>query len=204
MTNQAFAEIIESSLSTWRAQSWKWDIMPKFGSLITIETPERKVFGLVHTIQTGSSDPARTVMAYKKTQHELKLEQPQIFEFLQTTFSCLTLGYSQDNMLLYQLAPEPPKIHAFVRVATLEETARFFSNEHYLHLLFCFSSQLFSLDELLLAVLKQLSDLHLLTEELLTRFIETFSLLTANDYRRLKLFLQRAHPIIKINVAALE
>lgn len=199
LRNNAFAEIVESSLSIWKAQSWMWDVTPTFGSLVTIVTQERTLFGLVYSIQTGPSDPTRTVMAYGKTEQELLLEQPQIFEFLQTNFSCLSLGYKQNNKLFYQLAPEPPKIHAFVTPATAEQLDQFFSNDHYLHLLFSFSSQIFSLDELLLALIKQLSDLKILKRDRLESFIETFSLLTANDYRRLKLFLQRAQPIINIS-----
>jgi hypothetical protein len=198
-TQQPFAEVIESSLNIWRAQTWQWDNFPRFGSLITIETETRVVFGLVYFIQTGSLDPARSAYAYRKTEAELKRDQPQIFEFLQTTFSCLTIGYLEKGKLLYQLAPEPPKIHAFVCHATPEQITQFFSHEHYLHVLFEFSHQLFSLDELLLALLKNLSDSHALTQENLSKFIETFSLLTANDYRRLKLFLQRANTIIKLS-----
>ena len=198
-TNQPFAEVIESSLTTWRAQAWQWDIFPRFGSLTVIQTPERTVFGLVYYIQTGSRDPARIPYAYKKTEAELKQEQPQIFEFLHTIFSCITIGYLQNSKLLYQLAPEPPKIHAFVAHAQKQQILEFFSHEQYLHLLFEFAHQFFSLDELLLALLKNLSDQEALTHDCLIKFIETFSLLTANDYRRLKLFLQRAQASIKIS-----
>jgi hypothetical protein len=193
-----FGEIIESSLNLWHAQTWKWDTIPIFGSLITVETKERILFGLVYHIKTGSSDSSRSVIPYQKTEEELKAHYPQIFEFLQTTFLCLPLGYLQDTVITYQLAPEPPKIHTFVRAATDQEITRFFLHEHYLHVLFSFSSQLCSLDELLLALLKNLSDAGILTQEKLARFIETFSLLTANDYRKLKLFLQRAQLAIKI------
>ncbi|MBA3954049.1 hypothetical protein H0X48_01900 [Candidatus Dependentiae bacterium] len=195
---QPFAEVIESSLTIWRAQTWQWDNFPSFGSLVTLETETRVLFGLVYFIQTGSLDPSRTAYAYKKTEAELKRDQPQIFEFLHTTFSCLTIGYLEKDKLLYQLAPEPPKIHAFVCHANHQQIVQFFSHEHYLHILFEFSHHLFSLDELLLALLKNLSDNNALTQENLSKFIETFSLLTANDYRRLKLFLQRAHTIIKL------
>lgn len=197
---QPFAEIIESSLTTWRAQAWQWDYFARFGALTTIETPERVIFGLVYSIETGSRDPGRTAYAYKKTEAELRHEQPQIFEFLQTTFSCVTLGYLQDTRLLYQLAPEPPKIHSFVTHAQQQHITAFFSSEQYLHILFEFAHQFFSLDELLLALLKNLSDQQALTHACFTRFIETFSLLTANDYRRLKLFLQRAQTSIHVQV----
>ena len=35
--SKPFAEIIESSLSSWRAQCWQWDTIPAFGSLVTIK-----------------------------------------------------------------------------------------------------------------------------------------------------------------------
>jgi hypothetical protein len=194
----SFAEVIESSLNHWKGQSWQWDSFPQFGSLITIETQERTFFGLVYDIQTTSIDPHRTPIAYQKSETELKIEQPQIFEFLHTTFSCLTVGYEQNNKLLYQFSPEPPKLHAFISYASREQIIHFFSQDQYLHLLFSYTNQAFALDELLLALLKRLSDTEILTETLLVQFLETFSLLTANDYRRLKIFLQRAEPLLSI------
>ena len=61
-TNQtcnAFAEVIESSLHGFLAQSWKWDQFPSFGSIVTIETKQRIVFGIVHEVKTGSMDSMR-------------------------------------------------------------------------------------------------------------------------------------------------
>ncbi len=193
---EAFAEIIESSLQEFTAQCWQWDRIPHFGSLVTVTTKRRTLFGIVHSIKTGSMDPLRYPFPYKKTEEELLREQPQIFEFLKTNFTCLGLGYSEQGKLFYLTSPEPPKIHAFVQEATKEQYQQFFSNEHYLHLLFSHQT-LGSLDELLLACLKNLNELNLLTPEKTATFIETFALLTGNDYRRLKLFLQRANPIIK-------
>lgn len=191
-----FGEVIESSLSIIKAQCWHWDDFPSFGSLITMEIQERTLFGLVHHIQTGSLDAQRTVFAYQKTEDELKREQPQIFEFLCTTFSCFILGYKEHDKIIYQVPPEPPKIHTFIYKATQQDSISFFSNEQYLPLLFSFAHHTFSLDELLLALLKNIADKQALTPQALSNFIQTFSLLTANDYRRLKLFLQRAQSVI--------
>lgn len=194
-----FAEIIESSLDKWKVQAWNLENNVIFGSLVKVKSKDRTIFGLVSNIEICSIDPHRIITAYKKEEIELKRDQPQIFEFLKANFNCITVGYKDDisNVLLYQLAPEPPKIHAFVYLATDEEVIDFFTDEQYLTLLFNFSNSLLSLEELLLAILKQLSDRNVLKKDNLEKFIELFSLLTANDYRRLKLFLKRTKPILK-------
>lgn len=197
--NNPFAEVIESSLHGWLAQSWQWNTFPSFGSLVIVETKMRILFGIVHQIQTGSMDPIRYPFPYQKTEEELLEEQPQIFEFLKTTFSCLTIGYQEKSRLFYLLAPEPPQIHSFVGPASQEQSCHFFSNNHYLHLLFSLAHQVFNLDELLLAILYYQETHKLLTTTKITTFIDTFSLLTGNDYRRLKLFLQRAEQIVSLS-----
>jgi len=195
MEKKAFAEIIESSLTGWLAQSWQWDFFPAFGSIVTISTKKRIIFGIVHQIKTGSMDPVRYPFAYQKTEEELLAEQPQIFEFLKTNFSCLTLGFKENNKIHYQLAPEPPKIHAFVEPITNTLYKEFFSTPDYLHILFGLSNQIANLDELLLAIVNNLIAQQAFSEKTIEQFIETFSLLNGNDYRRLKLFLQRVENI---------
>jgi len=197
--SKPFAEVIESSLQGWLAQSWYWNHFPVFGSLVTIETKKRQLFVFFHQIQTGSMDPMRHPFPYQKTEEELLQEQPQIFEFLKTTFSCLTLGYCEDGKIVYLLAPEPPQIHSFVAITPKELSIRFFANEQYLHLIFNAVNQVFNVEELLLAMLKQQAQLEMLDEEKIGQFIETFSLLTGNDYRRLKLFLQRVESNVCIS-----
>jgi hypothetical protein len=194
---KSFAEVIESSLTGWLAQSWQWDMFPSFGSLITIEEKKRTLFGIVHQVQTGSMDPMRYPFPYQKTEEELVKEQPQIFEFLKTTFSCLIVGYEEKHVIHYLVAPEPPKIHSFITHATTEKSKLFFSNTRYLHLLFVHASHIFNIDELMLALLKNHTALAFLTEEKFVAFMQTYSLLTGNDYRRMKLFLQRAEHIVK-------
>jgi hypothetical protein len=187
-----FAEVIESSLTGWLAQSWQWDEFPAFGSLVAIEEKKRTLFGIVHQVQTGSMDPIRYPFPYKKTEDELLQEQPQIFEFLKTTFSCVVVGYEEKYAMTYLVAPEPPKIHSFVIYPTREKTKTFFSSIRYLHLLFSHAGQIFNIDELMLALLKQHVTLEILTKEKLQTLMQTYSFLIGNDYRRIKLFLQRA------------
>lgn len=196
--NNAFAEVIESSLPGFLAQSWQWNKFPTFGSLISAESENRTIIGIVYHIQTGSMDPMRYPFPYQKTEEELRSEQPQIFEFLKTTFSSLTIGYMEKGKIHYALAPQPVNIHAFVQPIDSELSKRFFYNTTYLHILFGASSQIAHLDELLLAILKQQKELNCLSQEKLEQFINTFSLLTGNDYRRMKLFLQRVEPLLEL------
>ncbi len=194
--NKPFGEIIESSLGHFLAQSWNWNEMPSFGSLVAVQTKKRTLFGLVNQIQTGSMDPARYPFPYQKTHEELLAEQPQIFEFLKTTFTCTPLGYQERSKIYYVTPPEPPLIHSFVAPLEAQEGREFFASDNYLHLLFGANAHTGSLDDLLLAILKYQKDLGILKEEKVSSFIHTFSLLTGNDYRRLKLFLQRASDIL--------
>lgn len=202
MANQAthFAEVIESSLSGWLAQSWEWKTFPSFGSFVAIEEKNRTIFGIVHQVQTGSMDPTRYPFPYKKTEEELLLEQPQIFELLKTTFSCATIGYKDRNKstIDYLLSPEPPKIHTFISTPDREILQKFLSHTHYIHLLFIHASQIFNLDELILALLKQQAQQNLLTTQKLDSFIQTYSLVVGNDYRRIKLFLQRVEHMLAL------
>ena len=64
--------------------------------------------------QTGSPDTHRQPFIYKKTEKSF-FRNNHIFEFLQTTFECATIGFFQDNYIEYRFAPTPPKIHSFIQ-----------------------------------------------------------------------------------------
>lgn len=191
----AFAEVIESALDHFTAQCWEWDQFPSFGNLVTITNEPLTLIGFVTQIHTGSMDPMRYPFPYKKTEEELRAEQPQIFEFLKTTFTVQITGYANHEAtttsFFYAVPPKPTKIHSFVHNASMDTCAAFFQKPHYLNVLFSFAESIPNLDELLLAHLNNLTQRQLLTKENLEDFCENFSLLTGNDYRRLKLFLRR-------------
>lgn len=187
--NKAFAEVIESSLHSFRTQCWEWDDFPAFGSLVRVGN----IFGCVTSVETGSSDPQRYPFPYKKTEAELRAEQPQIFEFLQTTFSVVVLGYESEQAIHHIIPPHPAKIHAFVTTTPQLYAANFFSKPDFLYLLFASQSTITHPDELLLAIFNQLRAHKKLTTNVLNSLCQTLSLLTGNDYRRMKLFLKRAN-----------
>lgn len=194
---QFFAEVIESDLSQWTGQCWKWNQIPHFGALVTATQNNITIYGIVHSIKTGSNDPIRTPFPYQKTEEELLRDQPQIFEFLQTTFGLITVGYKTNNSIFYHLPTQPPKIHTFIAQATHDEYASFFAQDQFLHMLFNRSSQISNFDELLLTIIKTLHEKKCLSKNQLTDFVETFSILCKHDYQKLKIFLHRMQHVIK-------
>ncbi|MGB8467465.1 MAG: hypothetical protein WCE21_00520 [Candidatus Babeliales bacterium] len=188
---KAYAEIVESSLHLWKAQMWQWDQAPPFGSIVTIEQHDCQLMGIVTYIETGTVDGKRAPFVYQKTEQELKKEQPHIFTFLNTTISCLPLGFIKQNEPWHQIPSQPPKIHAFVSPATPAQLNLFFAQTTYLAILFQAVSSQTPIDELILALTAQLKPYNVFTPDYTERFIDMFCLLCGNDYRRLKLFLHR-------------
>jgi len=191
MNNKPFAEIIESSLDSFLAQCWQWDDFPTFGSLVQVENDGLTIFGCVASIQTGSSDPMRYPFPYQKTLDELKKEQPQIFAFLKTTFRVHVLGHQKAGGPIYTLPPQPGKIHSFVTNCPQSSAQNFFAKPDFLYLLFSSASTITHFDDLLLAILQQLTAGKKLSAVTLDAFFKTLSLLTGNDYRKLKLLFKR-------------
>ena len=192
-------EIVESSLSSWTAQAWNWKLFPPFGSLVVAHAESTYIFGLVHSITSGALDGNRTPYIYQKTEAELMAEQPHIFAFLKTTFTCATIGFEKQGTIICQLSPEPPRIHTFVAPATTQQIAHFLDNADFLHLLF--STQLsHPVEELLLAFIVQVINLNIMSTDKLRdklhTHIDKLYFLTNNDYRRLTLFAQRVERLM--------
>ncbi len=194
--NKPFGEIIESSLHHFKAQTWQWDDFPTYGSLVSIEQKPYTYIGLVYEVATGSIDPSRSPFAYQKTEKELRAEQPQIFEFLKTTFWSLTLGYIYQERYWYTAPPHPAKIHQFVEQTNQTVSHQFLNRSLWIQRLFSLSGIVSNIDELLLAILSEQQKNDRFDKSNLLEFMQAYSLLTGNDYRRIKLFLGRAAPHI--------
>lgn len=193
----SFAEVIESSLDKFVAQCWQWDNFPKFGSLVQVKNKNITILGCIANIQTESTDPLRYPFPYKKTEEELHKEQPQIFEFLKTTFNVKVLGYIENQTEKHYLLPlYPCKIHSFVNQCSSKFTNHFFSVPDFLYPLFSGGSPLANQDNLLLAILKQLAKDNILTNKIIQNFCKTLSLLEESNYRKIKLLLKQIETLL--------
>jgi hypothetical protein len=189
--SSAFAEIIESSLTHCVAQCWDWETMPRFGQFVLVNVGEEELIGIVSDIKTGSMDPTRYPFPYQKTHAELRTQHPQIFEFLKTIFHITMVGSIQGTRKRYALPAQPAKIHTFVGNAATDQLTPFLQSSAFLPLLLSGNSTPQQSDELFLAVVDELARIGLLTTELFEQYYHTYSLLIGNDYRRLKVLLQR-------------
>ena len=193
--NRPFSEIIESGLGYFVAQCWEWDNFPEFGDLLHVESNGSMIVGCVTNINTGSIDPMRTPFPYKKTEEQLRVEQPHIFEFLRTTYTAISVGYVNNNKILYHLPSQPCKIHSFVSPCLDDFESIFLGNIDFLDLLFTLSSRVEYFDELLLVLINKLNKAHTISSEFIDAFYKKLSLLTGNDYRRLKIFFARVEAL---------
>lgn len=192
-----FAEIIESSIPQAKGLCWDWATLPRLCSLIKISQDKFTLYGCIDSIQTGSSDPLRQPVAYKKTQAELLRDQPQIFAFLQTTFSIKILGYKdQRDLIKYNLPPYPAKLHSFVSYTSAEEASSFFNNPEFLHLFLKQNNEAIDLDELLIVLLENLQNEMKINIAFIQKLCQYRAEIQPIDYKKTKNLLQRIQKIL--------
>jgi hypothetical protein len=186
-----FAEIIQSHLTSARAECWKWDSVPDFGSLVVIEQKDLRIIACVTSIETGSADPSRQPYAYQKTEVELLREQPQIFSFLKTYIQLTPVGFftEKEPAIQYFLPPQPAKIHAFVRSVDTTLAQQFFTQTSFLYLLQ--HANPISYDEVLFALINRFYASGCLSTTTIQLLVDHYTMIAGSDYRRVRFFCER-------------
>lgn len=182
-----FAEVVESSLTQYRAQSWDCTVMTPHGSIIAVEHNERVLYAVVYASTTGVDDPVRQVQAYQKTHQELAREQPQIFALLRTMVSAIVIGYKEADTMRFRLPPVPAPLHAFVRYAVPDELRLCALIVDYVHLIFAQDDNI-NVEQLLLALVGHLKQQQLIDAEALGAVLNAYLQLSGNDYAHVRLF----------------
>ena len=124
-------EVIESSTSQFLAESRELNGAPPFGSFVKAGL-EPNIYGVVFNVCTHSLEPNRRPTAYGKTEQELRMEQPQIFELLKTEFEAVIVGYRAEDGPRQVLPPQPPNIHGFVHPCNESEVKALTENGDFL------------------------------------------------------------------------
>lgn len=190
MADQYIAEVIESSTTEFAAQTRALHDAPPFGAFIKTTAPGVSM-ALVYHISTGSMDISRRPIAYGKTEEELKLEQPQIFELLRTELKAKIVGYLEDGQIRQLLPPQPPKLHSFVYPCTPAEIQQFTQRFEYFRTLLGLGGTL--ADELLIAAVQQTcqSCAAETARQTMVRVGKELARLLRDDYDRLESILRR-------------
>ena len=187
----AFAEIIASSLHTFSACCWKWNITPEFGSLVKVKQNDKTMYAIVYNIKTTSLDPMRDIHVYQKTEEEMYQEYPHLFDFLKTTFEALVIGYLEHSQYYYARLKTPIKLYSFTEYATEEELQLFFSDPQSMNLLLHPGILIEQYEDLLCSVIKIQKKLNVLSHDRLATVMSQYALSTNASYRHLKTFFDR-------------
>jgi len=182
-------EIVESSTTELVAEAPQLHGAPSFGQFVRVDS-EMPIIGIVFNVFTHSIEPNRRPTAYGKTEDELRMEQPQIFELLRTEFQALVIGYIDDIGPAQVLPPYPARIHSFVHLCSDEEVRAFTRTDDYLRSIL--NTSKIPTDELLIAALRQTMRAHEGAHAYLVRMGKELSRLLGDDYDRLSSIIRRA------------
>ena len=181
-------EVVESSTTELIAQARELHGAPSFGQFVRVEAA-MPVVGIVFNVFTHSIEANRRPTAYGKTEAELRLEQPQIFELLRTEFQALVIGYLDGDESVQILPPQPARIHSFVYLCSDEQVRAFTRTDDYLRSIL--NTSKVPTDELVIAVLRHAVRAHGHAPSYLVQMGKELSRLLSDDYDRLSSIIRR-------------
>ncbi|MCE2450206.1 MAG: hypothetical protein J4F35_18085 [Candidatus Latescibacteria bacterium] len=181
-------EVVESSTTELIAQARELHSAPSFGQFVRVEAA-MPVVGIVFNVFTHSIEPNRRPTAYGKTEEELRLEQPQIFELLRTEFQALVIGYLDGDEAVQILPPQPAHIHSFAYLCSDEQVRAFTRSDDYLRSIL--NTSKIPTDELVIAVLRHTVRAHAHAPSYLVQMGKELSRLLSDDYDRLSSIIRR-------------
>ena len=181
-------EVVESSTTELIAQARELHGAPSFGQFVRVEAA-MPVVGIVFNVFTHSIEANRRPTAYGKTEAELRLEQPQIFELLRTEFQALVIGYLDGDESVQILPPQPARIHSFMYSCSDEQVRSFTRTDDYLRSIL--NTSKVPTDELVIAVLRHAVRAHGHAPSYLVQMGKELSRLLSDDYDRLSSIIRR-------------
>lgn len=123
LKGSAFGEVVQNKIDQiliecWAGQDAAKVAIPTFAGFVKIISAWGTAFACVHAINTESRFANGKSVAFGLTHEQLKIEQPQIFDFMITTLDAKIFAYVENNdtrqQLLFGVAPRPAEMHAFV------------------------------------------------------------------------------------------
>ncbi len=192
---KAIGEVIESSTRQFVAEVHRNQSPPAFGSWVQVKQPGGwTIYGVVSHVEIGSVEPGRRPAALGLSRDALRREMPQVLELIRTTFRAQVLAYEEANGRIHQtLPPYPADIHAFVEACPPEIVRRLGPPYDFLRTLVQNPDAAVPVDDLLVAVLRQIHNGHgeVEREQALIEAGRVLSRLLRDDHERLQAILRR-------------
>ena len=193
--DEALGEVIESSTRQFVVEAYEPDEAPPFGAWVQVGGSERTLYGLVSHVETGSYDSNREAVALGLSSEERAKEMPMVEELLRTTLRIQNVAYQDERGEIRQtLPPQPPGIHDFVYPCPDEIVREVTTCFDFLRTLIEHPDPAVPVDDLLVAVLRGIFEVHggeRGGREMLVEAGRTLSRLLDDDHERLQSILGR-------------
>jgi hypothetical protein len=174
------------------AQACELEVAPPFGSLVRVEAPSGRVYGLVSDIRTGGLEPgSQAIMRGRAGVRDAAIfqENPDLQSVLRTEFSVLLVGFREQERVRQYLPAYPPPLHWSVYVCEPVESAAFAEQLDYLQTVL--GARDLPADELVAAHLRLMRAARSSEASFATRAGRELARLLKRDYDRLSAILRR-------------
>lgn len=194
-TSESIGEVIASHTGLLVADVLPEKAAPALGRWVCVEDGAGGAsIGVVCQVEQGSLMPRRRAVAFGMSSDELQRERPHVMALLQTSFHALPVAYREANGRIRQtLPPHPAGIHAAVALCADEDINAIAPPYDFLRILVGAPDTVFSIDDLLVAVLREMhraAGSHR-GHSVLLEAGRTLSRLLRDDHERLQSILRR-------------
>ncbi len=160
-------EVVESSSHRFAAQCYRLYDSPPLGSLVRTESRNPQdggasgLYAVVSGVSTAPLEPGRTILPRgesEESEEDLYRSHPQLARLMSTRFEAVIVGHDAGSTVRHYLPDHPPRVHAFVFLASDEDAARFAASVDFLPLLVnSYSVSGGQTDEVVAACIRRLS-----------------------------------------------
>jgi hypothetical protein len=196
----AIGEVIASSTRQFSAEVYDTAERPAFGSWVRVRpSAGGELYAVVSHIEMGSYDGSRQAVALGMTAEERQREMPMVQELLRTTLRAQVLAFrtpGAEDRLRQTLPPHPPDIHDFVHPCADAHVRDMGAPYDFLRTLVQHPDSAVPVDDLLVAVLRQIGDAHASGAESRSALVaagRALSRLLDDDHERLQSILRRVN-----------
>jgi hypothetical protein len=184
--------VIETSTTGLVAQACVLEVAPPFGSLVRVEAPPGRIYGLVAEIRTGGLEPgSQAIMRGRAGVRDAAIfrENPDLSSVLRTEFRALLVGFREQGLIRQYLPSQPPPLHWSVYACDPLESAAFAEQLDYFRTVLAANDA--PADELVAANLRQMRLARSFDSSFATRAGRELARLLKRDYDRLSAILRR-------------